>query len=229
MTFQNIKICFDKYPSETLFNNIELNNKLLPLFEKVKRHVVFSSTSEVYGEGPFSEESNANIGPSSKLRWGYATSKLMMEFMIRASNFPYTIVRFFNVVGPGQLADYGMVLPKFVQAAKSNEDLIVYGTGQQIRCFCHIDDALNSLIKVSSIQGELFNIGNDIPMTIDDLAKRVIEITNSKSKIIHVPYENAFSKNHGDIKVRIPDLTKIKKYINYSPSKNIDDIIRDML
>lgn len=219
----------DKQPSETLFNNVALNNKLLPLFQKAKRHVVFSSTSEIYGDGPFYEEANASIGPSSKLRWGYATSKLMMEFMLRASGCPFTIVRFFNVVGPGQLGDYGMVLPRFVQAAKENKDLIVYGTGQQIRCFCHVNDAVDALVKVSKINGELFNIGNDNPITINDLAERVIKLSGSNSKIVHVPYEAAFSSNHGDINVRIPDLDKLKQHINYLPLNSLDDIIKDML
>ena len=219
----------DKYPGETLFNNLALNNKLLPLFQRANKHVVFSSTSEIYGEGPFYEEANASIGPSSKLRWGYATSKLMMEFMIRASNFPYTIVRFFNVVGPGQLGDYGMVLPRFVQAAKEGKDLIVYGSGQQVRCFCHINDAVDALVKVSSISGELFNIGNDSPITINDLAERVVELSKSSSKVVRVPYEEAFSSNHGDINVRIPDLSKIKQHIKYLPIYRLDDIIKDML
>ena len=219
----------DKYPSETLFNNLALNNKLLPLFQRANKHVVFSSTSEIYGEGPFYEEANASIGPSSKLRWGYATSKLMMEFMIRASNFPYTIVRFFNVVGPGQLGDYGMVLPRFVQAAKEGKDLIVYGSGQQVRCFCHINDAVDALVKVSSINGELFNIGNDSPISINDLAERVVELSKSNSKVVRVPYEEAFSSNHGDINVRIPDLSKIKQHIKYLPIYRLDDIIKDML
>jgi UDP-glucose 4-epimerase len=219
----------DKYPSETLFNNLALNNKLLPLFQRANKHVVFSSTSEIYGEGPFYEESNASIGPSSKLRWGYATSKLMMEFMIRASKFPYTIVRFFNVVGPGQLGDYGMVLPRFVEAAREGKDLTVYGSGHQVRCFCHVNDAVDALVKVSKINGELFNIGNDSPVTINDLAERVITLSKSSSKIVRVPYEEAFSQHHGDIHLRIPDLSKIKQHIQYMPVNNLDDIIRDML
>jgi UDP-glucose 4-epimerase len=219
----------DKDPNGTLFNNVALNNKLLPLFQRAKRHVIFSSTSEIYGEGPFYEEANASIGPSSKLRWGYATSKLMMEFMLRASGCPFTIVRFFNVVGPGQLGDYGMVLPRFVKAAQEGKDLIVYGSGHQIRCFCHVNDAVDALVKVSSINGELFNIGNDSPITINDLAERVIELSKSTSKIVRVPYEEAFSSNHGDINVRIPDLSKIKQHIRYVPINSLSNIIRDML
>ena len=219
----------DKDPSGTLFNNVALNNKLIPFFQKAKRHVVFSSTSEIYGNGPFHEEANASIGPSSKLRWGYATAKLMTEFQIRASNFPFTLVRLFNVTGPGQLGDHGMVLPRFINAAKRNEDLVIYGSGTQVRSFCHVKDAMTALLKVSATNGELFNIGNDEPVSINRLAERVIELSGSSSKIVHVPYEQAFSKHHGDIDLRVPDLTKIKTITGYAPQHTLDDIIKDML
>ena len=220
----------DKDPSGTLFNNLALANKMIPLFQKLRnRHVTFASTSEIYGEGPFHEEANASIGPSSKLRWGYASAKLTTEFMIRASKFPYSIVRFFNVVGPGQLGDYGMVLPRFINSAKNNQDIIVYGTGDQVRSFCHVNDAVDALIKISETSGELFNIGNEEPVSINQLAQRVIDLSGSNSKILHVPYEQAFSNQHGDINVRIPDLTKIKSSIGYLPKYKLDDIIKDML
>jgi UDP-glucose 4-epimerase len=220
----------DKDPSGTLFNNLALANKMIPLFQKLRnRHVTFSSTSEIYGEGPFYEEANASIGPSSKLRWGYASAKLTTEFMIRASTFPFTIVRFFNVVGPGQLGDYGMVLPRMVNAAKNNRDIIVYGTGEQVRSFCHVNDAVDALIKLSDTNGELFNIGNDEPVSIKELAERVITLSGSQSKIKLVPYEEAFSKHHGDIYKRVPDLSKIKQAIDYKPKYNLDNIIKDML
>ena len=219
----------DKDPSGTLANNIALNNKLIPIFKDARRHVIFSSTSEIYGNGPFNEDDNASIGPSSKLRWGYAASKLMMEFQLRAENINHTTVRFFNVVGPGQLADYGMVLPRFIKAAKNNEDLIVYGDGNQVRSFCHVADAVDALIRVSEINGEIFNIGNDEPITIGRLAERVIELSGSSSKIVYVPYEQAFSKNHGDIIKRVPDITKIKTLTGYVPQYRLDDIIKDML
>jgi len=219
----------DKDPSGTLFNNINLNNKLIPLFQQAGKHVVFSSTSEIYGEGPFKETDNASIGPSSKLRWGYATAKLMMEFMLQASNIPFTTVRFFNVVGPGQVGDYGMVLPRFINAAKKGEDLIVYGTGEQVRSFCHIDDAIDALQRASQVQGELFNIGNVEPVTIKQLAERVITLSGSTSKVVLVPYEDAFSRHHGDISNRVPDLTKIMNLTGYAPRYKLDDIIRSML
>jgi len=220
----------DKDPSGTLFNNLALANKLIPLFQQLRnRHVTFSSTSEIYGEGPFHEEANASIGPSSKLRWGYASAKLTTEFMIRASDFPFTIVRFFNIVGPGQLGDHGMVLPRMIKAAKNNEDIIVYGTGEQVRSFCHVADAVDALIKLSDTNGELFNIGNDEPISIKNLATQVIELSNSSSKIQLIPYEKAFSKHHGDIYKRVPDLTKIKSSIGYKTKYNLKDIIKDML
>ena len=219
----------DKNPAQTMFNNMKLASKLIPLFEEVQKPVVFSSTSEIYGEGPFHEEANASIGPSSKLRWGYASAKLMTEFMIRASTFPHTIVRFFNVVGQGQLGTYGMVLPRFIEAAKNNTPLTIYGSGEQVRSFCHISDALDALTAVSSISGELFNIGNDTPTTINELAERVIKLTNSQSQIVYVPYEEAFSKHHGDINCRIPDLTKLKNTTGYTPKFTLDDIIRSMV
>jgi UDP-glucose 4-epimerase len=217
----------DKDPSGTLFNNVALNNKLIKAFQQTNRPVIFSSTSEIYGNGPFNEEDDAHIG-ANKLRWGYATSKLMMEFMMRASSFPFVIVRFFNVVGPGQLGDYGMVLPRFVKAAKNNEDIIIYGDGNQVRSFCHVSDALDALMTVSKNYGELYNIGRDSPITIKQLAEAVIELSGSNSKIVYVPYQEAFSSNHGDINVRVPDISKLRA-LGYSPRYDLQAIIEDML
>jgi UDP-glucose 4-epimerase len=163
------------------------------------------------------------------MRWAYAAAKLMTEFAIAANTFPYTIVRFFNVVGPGQLPDYGMVLPRFIRAAKNNEDLIVYGDGQQVRSFCHINDAVDALLLVEKTTGEIFNLGSDEPVTIKTLAERVIALSGSESNIKFVPYETAFSKNHGDIHKRLPNLSKIKSVVSYSPKLLLDDIIRDCL
>ena len=218
----------DKDPSGTLFNNIAIMNKLIPLLQKANRHVTFASTSEVYGEGPFNEEDNASIGPSSKLRWGYATAKLMMEFMIRASNFPYTIIRFFNVVGPGQTGKYGMVMPRFVDAAKAGKNLIVYGDGEQVRSFCHIKDAIEGILIASNTDGELFNVGNGTPTSMNELATAVLRETATTSNMKYRPYEKDFSKEHGDIYYRVPNITKLKK-LGYEPKFELKDIIRDML
>jgi UDP-glucose 4-epimerase len=210
-------------PHVTLNNNIGLMSRLIPMFEKHQKKVIFSSTSEVYGEGPFKEDNSLNIGPPTDLRWSYAAAKLMTEFMITASNFPYTIVRFFNVTGPGQVGDYGMVLPRFVKAAKNGDDLIVHGKGDQVRSFCHINDAVEILLKLEKINGEIFNVGNNMPVTIKHLAERVIDLSGSKSKIKFIPTP------HSDISIRIPDLTKLKYMTGFVATYDLDSIIKDML
>jgi UDP-glucose 4-epimerase len=210
-------------PTTTLKNNIELMTRLIPLFERYQKKVVFSSTSEVYGDGPFAEDSVLHIGPPTDLRWGYAAAKLTTEFMISASTFPYTIIRFFNVTGPGQVGDYGMVLPRFIKAAKANEDLTVYSEGQQIRSFCHVEDAIDTMLKIEKINGEIFNVGSDGVITIKELAERVINLSGSSSKIKYIPTP------HSDIVSRVPDLTKIKYLTGFVAKYTIDDIIKDML
>jgi len=210
-------------PTTTLKNNIELMTRLIPMFERYQKKVIFSSTSEVYGDGPFSEDNVLHIGPPTDLRWGYAAAKLTTEFMISASTFPYTIIRFFNVTGPGQIGDYGMVLPRFIAAAKANEDLTVYAEGQQIRSFCHIEDAIDTMLKIEKINGEIFNIGSDGVVTIKELAERVINLSGSSSKIKYIPTP------HSDIINRVPDLTKIKYLTGFVAKYTIDDIIKDML
>ncbi len=220
----------DKDPSGTLFNNMRLANKLIPLFEQAQKHVVFSSTSEIYGNGPFAESDNANIGSSDKLRWGYATAKLMTEFMIRASTFPYTIVRFFNVVGPGQVGTYGMVLPRFIEAAKANKPMVVYGNGEQMRSFCHVADAVEAMMLAVNHPNELFNIGNDTqPISMEALAVVVRNLAQSSSEIKRVPYEDAFSKHHGDIDYRVPDLSKLKRMTGYTPKYSLTQIVEELL
>lgn len=210
-------------PHATLNNNIGLMSKLIPIFEKHQKKVIFSSTSEVYGEGPFREDSSLNIGPPTDLRWSYAAAKLMTEFMITAGSFPYTIIRFFNITGPGQLGDYGMVLPRFIEAAKSGKDLIIHGKGDQVRSFCHINDAVEILLKLENINGEIFNVGNNMPVTIKHLAERVIALSKSTSQLKFIPIP------HSDISNRVPDLTKLKYMTGFIATYELDDIIKDML
>lgn len=220
----------DKQPKQTMFNNISIANKIIPILDDIgKIPVVYSSTSEVYGNGPtFKEDDNPGIGPSTKMRWAYATSKLMQEHMIRASNFDSTIVRFFNISGPGQVADHGMVLPRMIASAKANKDIIVHGDGSQVRSFCHIKDCVEALIKASEHPGEIYNIGADNPVSMKELAERVIQITGSSSQIKFVPYEEAFSKEFEDIMYRVPNIEKIKS-LGYTPQYSLDQIIQDML
>jgi UDP-glucose 4-epimerase len=220
----------DQEPKKTIFNNVALANKIIPLLDDIgKIPVVYSSTSEIYGNGPtFKEDDMPGIGPSTKMRWAYATSKLMNEHMIRASRMPSTIVRFFNISGPGQLPNYGMVLPRMIEKAQANEDIIVHGDGTQVRSFCHINDCVEALVKASEHHGEIFNIGADNPVSMNQLAERVIDLTGSRSKIVHIPYSEVFTKEFEDVKYRVPNIDKIRK-IGYTPKHGLDDIIKDMM
>ncbi len=218
----------DKNPSSTLQNSFSINNILFPLFEKYQPKVIYASTSEVYGSKstPAKETDDLVIGCPTTARWGYACSKLMSEFLIKSYTFNYTIVRFFNVTGKGQLPNYGMVMPKFVNAAMKNEDITIYGDGQQIRSFCDIRDAVNVLERLLTEQeDEILNIGALNITTIMSLAHQVIQETNSSSKIILKPFEDEF-KNSKDIDFRIPDLSKQREF--YKTQYDIADIIRSM-
>ncbi len=216
-------------PQECLTNNVDLITILFPLFKKYKPKVIFSSTSEVYGDGPFNESSSLSIGSPENLRWSYAASKLLTEFYITSGNFPYIIARFFNIVGPGQLPHFGMVLPRFIKAAKNNEDLIVHGDGSQVRSFCHIEDTINILLQIQDLEEHIFNVGNDEPITIKELAEKVIQLSDSKSQIKFVDPKEIYTENYGDINKRIPDLTKLKQTIIYKNKYSIDDIIKSLL
>jgi len=215
-------------PFLTLMNNIELAQKVVNSVSKHKKLIIFTSTSEVYGNGPFSETNSLEIGCPDNLRWSYASAKLTTEFMIASSGCPYRILRLFNVVGPGQLSDYGMVLPRFIQAAKNNQDIVVHGDGDQYRAFCHVNDALDMMQQIEKKENGIYNIGNNIPITILELAEIVKNIMNSNSKIIKKPLNEVYTKNSGDIHKRLPDLTKIKGVINYEIKYTIEDIVRDM-
>ena len=216
-------------PQECLTNNVDLITTLFPLFKKYKPKVIFSSTSEVYGDGPFNEASSLTIGSPENLRWSYAASKLLTEFYITSGNFPYIIARFFNIVGPGQLPHFGMVLPRFIKAAKNNEDLIVHGDGSQIRSFCHIEDTINILLQIQDLEEHIFNVGNDEPITIKELAEKVIQLSGSKSQIKFVDPKEIYTENYGDINKRIPDLTKLKQTIIHRNKYSIDSIIKSLL
>jgi UDP-glucose 4-epimerase len=220
----------DKDPAGTLRNSININNNLFPVFEKYNNRVIFASTSEVYGNTNEAKETDVlKIGPPDTLRWGYACAKLMSEFILKTYNFPHTIVRFFNVTGRGQLSKYGMVLPTYVELAKRDEDIIVYGDGTQYRTFCDIRDAVNMLDIVcgDTHVGEIYNIGNtENTLTIAQLAKTVIRVLNSNSKIVYRPYEDDFSEQFGEIYKRKPNTDKMNQY--YTSVYSIENIITSM-
>ena len=185
------------HPLDSLRTNLKGTEIVLEASDKHSKPVLIASTSEIYGKNnkvPLSEEDDRIIGHPLKSRWSYSEAKAVDEslgyFYYLENKLPVRIVRFFNTVGPRQVGHYGMVVPRFVSSALKNEPIEVYGTGEQIRCFCHVDDAVRALLLVMESEhavGQVFNVGNNQQISIMDLAKRVIELTNSKSEIIKVP------------------------------------------
>jgi UDP-glucose 4-epimerase len=221
----------DKDPKGSLRNSFNINNRLFPLFEHYSNRVIFASSSEVYGNTEEARETDTlKIGSPDTLRWGYACGKLMSEFLLKTYNFPSTIVRFFNVTGKGQVSDHGMVLPTFIEKALLDEDIIVYGDGEQYRTFCDIRDAVEMLNILSNDEhiGEIYNIGNsNNTITITQLAEEVVATVGSDSKIVYRNYEKDFSKDFGEIYKRKPNTDKIDRY--YKAKHTVEDIIESML
>jgi UDP-glucose 4-epimerase len=200
--------------------------------------VLIASTSEIYGKNdkvPLNEEDDRVIGHPLKSRWSYSEAKAVDEslayFYHLENKLPVRIVRFFNTVGPRQVGHYGMVVPRFISAALANKSLSVYGSGDQIRCFCHIDDAVRALLLVMDSEktiGEVFNLGNNQQITIIELAKKVIEITGSKSSIEKIAYDKAYPEGFEDMQRRVPDISKIKQVLGWTPEIHLDQIIKDI-
>jgi UDP-glucose 4-epimerase len=205
---------------------------------RYQKEVFIASSSEIYGKnsaGPLDEESDRIVGSPLKSRWSYSEAKAIDEsmafFYYQEKKLPVRIARFFNTVGPRQVGQYGMVLPRFVSAALKNEPLIVYGTGLQSRCFCHIHDAIGavlSLLDSNATLGEVCNIGNDEEITIQDLASEIVEMTESKSIITNILYEDAYSPGFEDMERRIPDIRKIRNLVGWSPKLSLESIISDI-
>ena len=225
-------------PLESLKSNLQGTEIVLEAANKYKKPVLIASTSEVYGKNdkvPLSEEDDRVIGHPLKSRWSYSEAKAIDEslayFYFIEEGLQSRIVRFFNTVGPRQLGNYGMVVPRFVNAALKGEALSVYGSGEQIRCFCHINDAVKGLLLVMDSDkavGEVFNVGNNQQISIMELAKKVIEITGSKSTIEKIAYEKAYPQGFEDMQRRVPDISKIKQVLGWSPELNLDQIIKDI-
>ena len=223
---------------ESLKTNLQGSEIVLEAVDKHKKPVLIASTSEIYGKNdkvPLNEEDDRVIGHPLKSRWSYSEAKAVDEslayFYHLENKLPVRIVRFFNTVGPRQVGHYGMVVPRFVSAALANKSLSVYGSGDQIRCFCHVDDAVRALLLVMDSDkaiGQVFNVGNNQQISIMDLAKKVIEITNSSSKIERVAYKDAYPDGFEDMQRRVPDISKIKQGLGWSPEINLDQIIKDI-
>ena len=225
-------------PLESLKTNLQGSEVVLEACDKYRKPVLIASTSEIYGKNdkvPLNEEDDRIIGHPLKSRWSYSEAKAVDEslayFYYLDSKLPIRIVRFFNTVGPRQVGHYGMVVPRFVSAALKSEPLSVYGSGDQIRCFCHVMDAVKALLLVMDSDkavGQVFNIGNNSQISIMELAKKVIEITASKSTIEKIAYEKAYPEGFEDMQRRVPDISKIKQVLGWAPEINLEQIIKDI-
>jgi UDP-glucose 4-epimerase len=225
-------------PLESLKTNLQGSEIVLEACDKYRKPVLIASTSEIYGKNdkvPLNEEDDRIIGHPLKSRWSYSEAKAVDEslayFYYLENKLPIRIVRFFNTVGPRQIGHYGMVVPRFVSAALKNEPLSVYGSGDQIRCFCHVDDAVRALLLVIDSEkaiGEVFNVGNNQQISILELAKKVIEITGSTSVIEKMAYDKAYPAGFEDMQRRVPDISKIKQVLGWVPAINLDQIIKDI-
>jgi UDP-glucose 4-epimerase len=222
-------------PLASLKTNIAGTENVLELANKYKKKVLIASTSEIYGKAnkvPFTEEDDRLLGSTHISRWSYSSAKAIDEFLAlayyREKKLPVVIVRCFNTVGPRQTGQYGMVVPKFVKNALLNHPITVFGDGKQSRCFTDVADVVEGFIKLMNnkkAMGRIFNIGNDEEITIEELAHKIKGLTNSRSKIEHIDYDEAYEEGFEDMMRRVPDLTKIKNLIGYKPKYNLEKIL----
>jgi UDP-glucose 4-epimerase len=233
-----------EHPVDTIRVNTLGSENVLHSCSKYGKKVLIASTSEVYGKAMkynnsstgLEEENDSVFGSSNIRRWAYATSKSLDEFLALAyyheKKLPVVIVRFFNTVGPGQLGDYGMVIPTFVQKALAGDPIPIFGDGEQRRSFAYMGDVVNAIIKLMATKeaiGHVFNVGNDAETSINDLAKLIIKKCQSNSKTQYISYQNAYGNGFEDMNRRKPNLEKINKLIGYKPKVQLDEIIDQVI
>lgn len=226
-------------PMNSIKTNIQGTEKVLELCAKFKKKVLIASSSEVYGKhthAPLVETDNIVYGPSSKFRWSYAASKLMDEFTalayFRTQGLEVTIARLFNTIGPRQTGAYGMVVPRFIAQALKNDPLTVYGDGNQTRTFTDVKDVVHAFMEMvenNQSFGEVFNLGGVEEITILDLAKKIITITESRSEIVLIPYEEVFEADFEDMLRRVPSVDKANRLIGFEPNGNLDAILKRII
>lgn len=228
-----------KSPVHTIETNLTGTRAVLECASKLEKKVLLTSSSEVYGKAdtvPFSEKDDLVLGPTSKARWSYACSKAMAEFLALAywkeKKLPVVIARLFNTVGPRQTGSYGMVLPTFVRQALQGRPITIYGDGTQSRCFTHVNDVVGDLIRLGQhpdAVGEVFNVGSDREVTIQELAQLVKTLTHSPSQICYVSYREAYESDFEDISRRIPDLGKIRALLGDRSPCSLEHIVQDVI
>lgn len=232
-----VKLIIDR-PVQTVQNIFDTTDAVLSICSKYRRPVLIASTSEVYGKSdqiPFSEDSDVVMGATSKRRWAYACAKALDEFLALAhyyqTNLPVFIVRLFNTVGPRQTGRYGMVVPTLLEQALTDKPMTVYGKGTQARCFCSVHDIVDALIRFlgcPEAEGTVINLGSQEEISILDLARRIKKLTNSRSEIVLVPYEQAYGPGFDDMKRRVPDISRASQLLGWKPVRSLDDIILEM-
>lgn len=226
-------------PVRTIRTTIHGTEVVLDAANRFGRPVLITSSSEVYGKGakvPFHEDDDVVMGPTRTTRYCYAYCKAIDEYLGLAYHkqygLPVRIVRLFNTVGPRQVGHYGMVLPRFVDAALKGEPLIVHGDGRQTRCFCHVSDVVDALVTLTntpSALGQVFNLGGEEEVSINDLATRVLRLAASQSRVEHVSIEQAYGHRFDDMPRRVPDLRKVRDAIGFRPRQTLDDVIRAVI
>jgi len=222
-------------PVHTIETNVHGTEVVLKHANKKKKLVLIASTSEVYGKStdvPFREDADLVLGPTVKHRWAYACSKMIDEFLALAyfkeRKLPVIVVRLFNTVGPRQTGQYGMVIPNFVRQALAGQPITVFGDGTQSRSFTYVGDvvgAMVALINDPRAVGQVFNIGNGGEITIADLAAKIKKMTGSTSKIVTIPYDQAYEEGFEDMPRRVPDISKISALTGYKPTVELDEIL----
>lgn len=225
-------------PLESLMTNVRGTENVLDAAYKHSRPVLIASSSEVYGKNvsdSLHEDDSRILGSPLMLRWSYSQAKALDETLAFAywqeKGLQARIVRFFNTVGPRQLGAYGMVVPRFVAAALANTDITIYGDGKQTRCFGHVADVVEALIKVTGTDktiGTVVNIGNSGEISINDLAAKIIAMTGSKSKIVYLSYDEAYAPGFEDMERRVPNIDRIKALTGWAPTRDLETIIRDL-
>ncbi len=226
------------HPLESLITNIRGTENLLDAGHAAGIPVFITSSSEVYGKNvsdSLKESDNRILGSPVTLRWSYSEAKAIDESLAYAyhveKKLDTRIVRFFNTVGPRQLGAYGMVVPRFVKAALSNKPIAIYGNGEQTRCFAHVYDVIDAVIAVAFAEntiGKVINIGNNVEISINGLAQKIIDQTGSTSKIVYVPYEEAYGEGFEDMERRVPNIDLINNLVNWKPKRDLSLIIEDI-
>lgn len=227
------------HPLESLTTNIRGSEIVLEMAHRYHKKVLITSTSEIYGKnanGPIKEDDDRILGSPLKSRWSYSTAKAVDEILAyiywKEKGLPSVIVRLFNTVGPRQSGAYGMVIPRFVQQALKGEPLTIYGNGNQSRCFLYVLDAVGAMIKLMQLPeaaGEAFNIGSQEEITIRQLAEQVIALTGSSSKLDFIPYDKAYEEGFEDMTRRVPDTSKAKRTVGFTPTLRLNDILQSVI